>query len=225
MSQLGDMMKNIKASHTDYSNSGYHNVLRWKAEWSTGSPATHNTLLLAVVINTSWDMGNCKLYRHSANCVTSYTAVRKLHWHTQRQTCQQHSNCIISSLYLFYRHTVRAQGYCFIWSHKHGHIHSIWLPETRDPPVWQGPLPLQNTTFRRKETSMTRRDSNPQSQQASGHRPTPLTARPPGLAQWLHTKRKYVTSLLLPARVYVNTVRIIWANKKQITSAAPAIWF
>jgi hypothetical protein len=69
-----------------------------------------------------------------------------------------------------------------------------------------GMTPLDEWSVRRRDLSLTthithnrqtstrRRDSNPQSQQASGRRPTPQTARPPGLEFVLFTVSMPLTS-------------------------------
>ena len=57
----------------------------------------------------------------------------------------------------------------------------------------QRPLP-DNTQHSQRQTSVTRRDSNPQSQQASGRRPTPQTVRPLGPAFRSHTQLKFNTA-------------------------------
>ena len=58
---------------------------------------------------------------------------------------------------------------------------SVELIWTSDRPVTETST-SQHTTLNR-QTSMPRWESNPQSQQASGRRPTPQTARPPGPAE------------------------------------------
>jgi hypothetical protein len=57
--------------------------------------------------------------------------------------------------------------------------HCIDLLWTSDQPVAETST-WQHTTFKRIKYPCSRRDSNPQSQQASGRRPTHYTARPPG---------------------------------------------
>jgi hypothetical protein len=64
--------------------------------------------------------------------------------------------------------------------------HSVGLLWTGDQPdaeisTWQ------HTALTRERHPCPRRDSNPQSQQASGHRPTPYTARPLESAMFLST--------------------------------------
>jgi len=53
--------------------------------------------------------------------------------------------------------------------------YTVGLLWTSDKPDAES---FQHTTFSRDKTSMIRWDSNPQSQQASDRRPTPLTERP-----------------------------------------------
>jgi hypothetical protein len=52
------------------------------------------------------------------------------------------------------------------------HTHAVGLLWTSDQPV-AGVSTSQQTTLTRDRHPCPRRDSNPQSQQASGHRPTP----------------------------------------------------
>jgi hypothetical protein len=54
-----------------------------------------------------------------------------------------------------------------------------------------------NTTLTRDRLICHRRDSNPQSQQASGRRPTPLTARPLGSATDQYTKINLIKRKLI----------------------------
>ena len=74
----------------------------------------------------------------------------------------------------------RCWVYCCPWSYSTTHTHTyvglLWLSErtNAEASTWQ------NTSFTRYRNQCPRRDSNPQSRQASGRRPTPLTARPPG---------------------------------------------
>jgi hypothetical protein len=55
--------------------------------------------------------------------------------------------------------------------------YSLWIRWTSDQPV-AGTSAWQHTTLTRDRHPCFRRDSNPQSQKAKGHRPTPLTVRP-----------------------------------------------
>jgi len=57
------------------------------------------------------------------------------------------------------------------------HTHSVGLFWTRDQPVAETST-WQHTTFQETHSSSPHRNSNPQSQPASGRRPTPHTARP-----------------------------------------------
>jgi hypothetical protein len=71
------------------------------------------------------------------------------------------------------------EGNCCTWSHSvththaHTHTHSVGLLWTRDRPVPETPT-WQHTTFTRDRHPRPRRDSNPQSQQASDRRSMPL---------------------------------------------------
>jgi hypothetical protein len=68
-----------------------------------------------------------------------------------------------------------------------------------------GRIPLDEWSFRRRDLYLTRHnthnrqtsmlwwDSNPQSQQGSGRRPTPYTARPLGPACWLYYRPEIVS--------------------------------
>jgi len=83
---------------------------------------------------------------------------------------------ILISFYLF---ILDVEGYCSTWSHWMTHRHSVGLLWTRDEPdtltsTWQ------HTTFAWDRHPCLRRYSKPQSQQASGRRPTPYTAEPQG---------------------------------------------
>ena len=70
------------------------------------------------------------------------------------------------------------------WSHLMSHTHSLGFPGRGISPTptstWQP------TTFTRDGHPCLRRDSKPQSQQASGRVPTPLVSRPTGSAVWIH---------------------------------------
>ena len=79
---------------------------------------------------------------------------------------------------LFYLHHGRCRGDNCTSSHCDTLQHVEILPSQR-------PLTRQHTTLKRDRHSCPRRDSNPQSQQASGCRPSPYTARPLGLT-WMH---------------------------------------
>ena len=59
------------------------------------------------------------------------------------------------------------------------HTHSVGLLWMRDRPVAENTT-WQHTTYRRDQHPLPRRNSNPQSQQTSGRRPTPLNAWPLG---------------------------------------------
>jgi hypothetical protein len=65
--------------------------------------------------------------------------------------------------------------------HIHTHKHVVGFLWTRDQPVVKNST-WQNTIFASDRKSLIRRDSKPQFQQASGRRPKPYTARPPGSA-------------------------------------------
>jgi hypothetical protein len=100
-------------------------------------------------------------------------------WNTSTLSFFLSSFLILSSFYLF---AVGVEGYCCTWSHLDT-PHSIGLLWTKDRPVavtstWQQTTP---TTDRHP---CTRWDSNPQSQQASGHWTTLQTARPLGPARY-----------------------------------------
>jgi hypothetical protein len=75
------------------------------------------------------------------------------------------------------------QGFLFDVSRSHsGTPHSVGLLWTGDRPVAETST-WQHTTLTRDRHSCRRRDSNPQSQQARGRRPTtPYTVRPLGSA-------------------------------------------
>ena len=73
---------------------------------------------------------------------------------------------------------VGVEGYCCIWSHSM--THSVGLLWTRDRPVAK-PLAVQYISLTRDKYPFPWRNLKPQSQQASGRRPTPSTARQPGL--------------------------------------------
>jgi hypothetical protein len=93
--------------------------------------------------------------------------------------------CFLVSLTYFL--PTRCRCYCCTWSHSvthththtHAHTHSVALLSTSGRPV-AVTSPWKHTTLKRDEHPYSRRDSNLQSQQASGHRPTPETTRPPG---------------------------------------------
>ena len=65
-----------------------------------------------------------------------------------------------------------AEGYCCIWSQSRTHAHSKWLFWSRDRPVAET-CTWQHKILTRDRHPRPRRDSNPQSRQASGRRPTP----------------------------------------------------
>ena len=69
---------------------------------------------------------------------------------------------------------VGGDDYCCIWSHSDtpNTVGHLWI---RDRPIAEAST-WQYTAFRRERHLCFRRVSNPQSQQASGRRPTPLTA-------------------------------------------------
>jgi hypothetical protein len=73
--------------------------------------------------------------------------------------------------------------------HTQGHTHThTWYDSSRrgiDPS--QRPLPDNTQHSQQTDIHATRQDSNPQSQQASGRRPTRKMARPPGSAGWFIT--------------------------------------
>jgi hypothetical protein len=66
-------------------------------------------------------------------------------------------------------------------THTHTHTHSIGLLWTSDWPLAETST-WQHTTLTKQRHQCPQRNSNPQSQQASGHRPTPQNARPLGSA-------------------------------------------
>jgi hypothetical protein len=67
--------------------------------------------------------------------------------------------------------------------HTHWHIHSVGFLWARDQPVAETST-WQHTRLTRDRHPCPRRVSNPESQQASGCRPTPQTARLAGSAVW-----------------------------------------
>jgi hypothetical protein len=76
---------------------------------------------------------------------------------------------------------------CTWWSHSRTHINLVVLLWTIDRPIAK-PSTWQHTSFTRGRHPQHRRDSNPHSQQASGRRPMPETARPPESASAFVTK-------------------------------------
>ena len=73
---------------------------------------------------------------------------------------------------LFCQLTVDLDGYHRSWPHSNTHTHSVGLLWTSDQPIAETST-WQHTTLTRDRHPCRRRDSNPQSQQASGRRPTP----------------------------------------------------
>ena len=78
---------------------------------------------------------------------------------------------------LFYLLTVGVEVSCCTWSHTWTHTHSVGLLWTRDGPVAEASI-WQHTTHTRDRQPCPRRDSNPQSQQASGLSPRGHRDRP-----------------------------------------------
>jgi hypothetical protein len=78
---------------------------------------------------------------------------------------------------------VGVDGYCCIrWhSRTHTHTHTVEFLQTRDRPVADTST-WKHTTLTRERHPCPRLDSNQQSQQASGCKPTPWTARLPASA-------------------------------------------
>jgi len=62
-------------------------------------------------------------------------------------------------------------------------LHAVGFFRTSDHPDAEASN-WQITALARGRHPCFRRNSNPQSQQTSGHRPTPENARPPGSALW-----------------------------------------
>jgi hypothetical protein len=80
--------------------------------------------------------------------------------------------CISSFLSdVCYLLVVGVEGYCCTWSHSDT-PHSVGLLWTRDQPVVETST-WQHTTLTTDRHPCPRRNSNPQSQQANGRRPTP----------------------------------------------------
>jgi hypothetical protein len=69
---------------------------------STRSPARYKTLSLGAVINTSWDVGNCRLNRHSAHYVTSCAGCVDTPLSQGAANMWTKQYCIICSPYLVY---------------------------------------------------------------------------------------------------------------------------
>jgi hypothetical protein len=80
------------------------------------------------------------------------------------------------------------------WSHWDT-PHSLGLLWTSDQPV-AGTFTSQHTKIARDGYPFRRRDSNPQFQEASGRRPTPLTALPLGPAVHINRTHKYCKRIL-----------------------------
>jgi hypothetical protein len=99
-----------------------------------------------------------------------------------------HSRCRGLLLHL----TTLNHTHTHIHTHTHTHTHThhsvglLWTEDesTAETSTWQ------HRTLRTEKPPCPRQDSNPQSQQASGRRPTYWTARPPGSASSSLTKHK-----------------------------------
>jgi len=87
-------------------------------------------------------------------------------------------------------------------SDTHTHTHSVVLLWTIDHPNAETSTG-QHKTLTRDWLSWQQRDSNPQSQQASGHRPTSQTARP------LESAQNVISSLLCKCRVLYKTLSTV----------------
>jgi len=74
----------------------------------------------------------------------------------------------------------RCSSFCCSWSQS-DIPHSVRLPSTSDQPIAETST-WQHTALTGFKHPCQRRNSNPQSQEASGRRTTPLTAQPPGSA-------------------------------------------
>jgi len=98
-----------------------------------------------------------------------------------RQTSQKALNIRLSlSLFSLFFYSDLPTNHCRIWSHTMTHTHTHTYPFealwTSDQPHTETPSTWQHTTLTKRQISTPCRDSNPQSQQASGQRPTPKTA-------------------------------------------------
>ena len=80
---------------------------------------------------------------------------------------------------LFYLLIVGVQDYCCTWSHSDT-PHSVGLHWTRDRPVSET-SPWQSKTFTKDRHPCSWQDSNSQSPQVSGRRPTPYTSAAAGM--------------------------------------------
>jgi hypothetical protein len=83
---------------------------------------------------------------------------------------------------------------------------SLGLPWMSDRPV-AGTSTWQHTAFTRDKHPCSRRDSKPQSQKASGRRPTSLIARPLGSAHFITSNR---TWLMLKVQTRFSILKLIW---------------
>jgi len=96
---------------------------------------------------------------------------------------------------LFYLLMVGAEGYCrsgsYTYSMTHTHTHTLYEFSGRGIGTSQRPLLDKTQLLKKVDHLFHRRDSKQQSQKASGHRTTPLTARPPSSAAGDFTKDLY----------------------------------
>ena len=94
--------------------------------------------------------------------------------------------CIFSFLFIFFSHRSKPTwGYISITWCFPSHIHldtpqSVGFLWTSDQPVVETSI-WQHTTFTRKRHKCSRRDLTPQTPQTMNHKPSPYTARSPGL--------------------------------------------
>ena len=103
-------------------------------------------------------------------------SVMFIRWHFVQIRISCAFSFFISQSEPFYLLSVAVEGYYDTRSHSMTHNRQDSSGRGLGPS--QRPLPAQHTTFTTDKYPCPRRKSNPQSQQASGHRPTPYTARP-----------------------------------------------
>jgi hypothetical protein len=101
--------------------------------------------------------------------------------------------------------TLLTVGHCCTWSHSDTHTHSVRLLWTSDQPVAET-TSWQHTTLTRDRQPCPRQDSNPQCQQAKGHRPR---VRP-----LCHCDRPHVSQSSKCWTLCCRICRLLWCRHK-----------
>ena len=143
---------------------------------ATVSSAIHIYGLSPAVLAETYVAGQTSRYKVSLKSVHSFS-----NWYMRkgRQGTANGALWHLFNLFLFYLPVVGVEGY-WCWSHSDTHTHNTHTHTRQDTSgrvigPSKRPLYLHNTQHSQETTFMPRRDSKPQSQQASGRRHMPFT--------------------------------------------------